>query len=159
MSLCKVQDQSGAYLTDDQVIHMALTVLEHRFSLKRASLNSPQAVKDYLRISLPAQEREVFCCAFLDAQNRVIALETMFQGTLTQASIYPREVVKAALRHNCAGVIFAHNHPSGVCEPSHADQLLTQSLKQALAMVDIKVLDHFIVAGASVLSFAERGLI
>ena len=95
----------------------------------------------------------------LDAQNRVLASEEMFRGTLTQTSVYPREVVKTALRHNAASVIFAHNHPSGVTEPSHADQLLTQSLKQALALVDIKVLDHFIVAGGSALSMAERGML
>ena len=154
-----LNQDTGAYLSDEDIIRMALAVIEHRFSLKRASLNSPQAVRDWLRLSLPAQEREVFCCAFLDAQNRVIALEQLFEGTLTQTSVYPREVVKAALHHNCAAIIFAHNHPSGIAEPSHADQILTQSLKQALSMVDVKVLDHFIVAGSSFLSFAERGLI
>ena len=96
---------------------------------------------------------------FLDSQNRVIATEEMFRGTLRQTSVYPREVVKRALHHNCGAVIFAHNHPSGVAEPSHADETLTQALKQALALVDVRVLDHFIVAGGGVLSFAERGLI
>jgi len=91
--------------------------------------------------------------------TRVIAVEELFRGTLTQTSVYPREVVKAALRHNAAATIFAHNHPSGVAEPSHADEILTRSLKSALAMVDIQVLDHFIVAGASAMSFAERGLL
>jgi DNA repair protein RadC len=95
----------------------------------------------------------------LDAQNRVLAVDEMFRGTLTQTSVYPREVVKVALRTNAAAVIFAHNHPSGVAEPSRADEALTQSLKQALSLVDVKVLDHFIVAGTSTLSFAERGLI
>lgn len=96
---------------------------------------------------------------FLDAQNRVLAQEELFSGTLTQTSVYPREVVKRALHHNAASVIFAHNHPSGVAQQSRADELLTTSLKQALALVDIRVLDHFIVAGNSTLSFAEQGLL
>ena len=96
---------------------------------------------------------------FLDAQNRVIGVEELFRGTLTQTSVYPREVVKRALHHNAGAVILAHNHPSGVAEPSHADETLTQALRQALALVDIRVLDHFIVAGSAVLSFAERGLL
>ena len=96
---------------------------------------------------------------FLDAQNRVITIEELFRGTLTQTSVYPREVVKRALHHNAGAVILAHNHPSGVAEPSHADETLTQALRQALALVDIRVLDHFIVAGSGVLSFAERGLL
>jgi DNA repair protein RadC len=125
----------------------------------RDTLASPAAVRDYLRLTLMGREYEVFVVVLLDAQNRVLATEELFRGTLTQTSVYPREVVKSALRHNAAAVIFAHNHPSGVAEPSHADELLTQSLKQSLALVDIKVLDHFIVAGSGVLSFAERGLI
>ena len=96
---------------------------------------------------------------FLDAQNRVITIEELFRGTLTQTSVYPREVVKRALHHNAGAVILAHNHPSGVAEPSHADETLTQALRQALALVDIRVRDHFIVAGSGVLSFAERGLL
>ena len=96
---------------------------------------------------------------FLDARHRVVAAEALFRGTLTQTSVYPREVVKAALRANAAAVIFAHNHPSGAAEPSQADELLTRSLKEALALVDVKVLDHFIVAGSRSLSFAERGLL
>ncbi len=96
---------------------------------------------------------------FLDAQHRVTASEELFKGTLTQTSVYPREVVKRALHHNAAAVIFAHNHPSGVAEPSQSDQLLTDALKQALALVDVRVLDHFIVAGAGCLSFAEKGLL
>jgi len=102
---------------------------------------------------------EVFVCLQLDAQHRVIAIEELFRGTLTQTSVYPREVVKAALRVNAATVIFAHNHPSGVAEPSHADEILTRSLKSALALVDVQVLDHFIVAGTRIMSFAERGLL
>jgi DNA repair protein RadC len=131
-----------------------------REDLKRSSvLSSPAAVRDYIRLLLIGKEYEVFVVLFLDAQNRVIDAEELFRGTLTQTSVYPREVVKRALRFNSSAVIFAHNHPSGVAEPSHADQLLTQSLKQALALVDVKVLDHFIVAGTSSIGFAERGLI
>ena len=96
---------------------------------------------------------------FLDAQNRLIACEEMFRGTLTQTSVYPREVVKAALKHNAAAVIFAHNHPSGVAEPSRADEVLTVALKQALSLVECKALDHFIVATEKTISFAERGLL
>ena len=95
----------------------------------------------------------------LDAQHRLIAAEEMFRGTLTQTSVYPREVVKAALGHNAAAVIFAHNHPSGMAEPSRADELLTQALKQALSLVECKTLDHFVVAGGKTTSFAERGLL
>jgi len=96
---------------------------------------------------------------FLDAQNYLIAATELFRGTLTQTSVYPREVVKESLRHNAGAVIFAHNHPSGIAEPSRADEMLTQNLKSALALVDVKVIDHFVVAGASILSFAERGLL
>ncbi|HUJ87710.1 MAG TPA: DNA repair protein RadC [Burkholderiales bacterium] len=124
-----------------------------------AALNSPAAVRDYLRLALGAREHEVFVALFLDAQHRVIAVEELFRGTLTQTSVYPREVVKAALRRNAAALILAHNHPSGVAQPSQADELLTRSLRDALALVDVKVLDHFIVAGNQTLSFAERGLL
>jgi len=122
-------------------------------------LNAPEAVRDCLRIHFAGREHECFVTMFLDAQHRLIATHELFRGTLTQTSVYPREVVKAALRENAAAVIFSHNHPSGVAEPSQSDQQLTTSLKNALALVDVRVLDHFIVAGTSVLSFAERGLI
>lgn len=125
----------------------------------RSALTSPQAVRDYLRLTLGGREHEVFVVIFLDAQHRVLATEELFRGTLTQTSVYPREIVKAALKANAAAVIFAHNHPSGVAEPSQADELLTRQLKESLAMVDVKVLDHFIVAGRATLSFAERGLL
>jgi len=121
--------------------------------------SQPTAVREYLQIHFAQQEYESFVTLHLDAQNRLIAAEELFRGTLTQTSVYPREVVKSSLRHNAAAVIFAHNHPSGVAEPSRADELLTSNLKQALSLVDVKVLDHFIVAGASTLSFAERGLL
>ncbi len=123
------------------------------------ALTSPQAVRDYLRLTLRSRPYEVFVGIFLDSQNRLLATEEMFRGTLAQTSVYPREVVKAALARNAAAVIFAHNHPSGVAEPSRADELLTQALKQALALVDIRTLDHFVVAGSQLVSFAERGLL
>ena len=125
----------------------------------RNALASPQAVRDYLRLLLAARPYEVFVGLFLDSQNRLLAAEELFRGTLGQTSVYPREVVKAALAQNAAAMIFAHNHPSGVAEPSRADELLTQALKQALLLVDIRTLDHFVVAGARVTSFAERGLL
>lgn len=121
------------------------------------ALNSPQAVKHYLQLLLAAKPYEAFAVMFLDVKNRLIATEELFRGTLTHTSVYPREVVKAALAHNAASVILCHNHPSGSPEPSAADQSLTQALKQALAMVDVRVLDHFIVAGTAVHSFAEQG--
>jgi DNA repair protein RadC len=110
-------------------------------------------------LKLQALPHEVFVALFLDAQNRVIAVEELFRGTLTQTSVYPREIVKSALARNAAAVIFAHNHPSGAAQPSQADELLTRNLKEALALVDVKVLDHFIVAGNQAVSFAERGLL
>ncbi len=123
------------------------------------ALGSPRAVREYLQLQLGSRQQEVFMVLFLDTQNRVIASEELFHGTLGQTSVYPREVVKRALAHNAAAVIFAHNHPSGVTEPSQSDQLLTGALKQALALVDVRVLDHFIVTVGQTLSFAERGLI
>lgn len=125
----------------------------------RDALSSPQSVRDYLRLTLSGRDYEVFMAVLLDAQNRVIAAEELFRGTLTQTSVYPREVVKFALAHGAAAIIFAHNHPSGLAEPSQADELLTQILRQALALVDVRVLDHFIVGEGAAMSFAERGLI
>jgi DNA repair protein RadC len=124
-----------------------------------SALTSPGAVRDYLRLAIAGREHEVFVCLWLDAQHRVISCDELFRGTLTQTSVYPREIVKAGLKANAAAVIFAHNHPSGVAQPSQADELLTRNLKEALALVEIKVLDHFIVAGNQALSFAERGLL
>ena len=126
---------------------------------QRDVLSSPDAVRDYLRLTLAQLPYEAFLALFLDSQNRLLAAVELFRGTLAQTSVYPREVVKAALSHNAASVVFAHNHPSGVAEPSRADELLTSSLKQALALVDIRTLDHLVVAGQRVISFAERGLI
>lgn len=123
----------------------------------RDVLGSPQAVKDYLRLTLGGYPHEVFVLLFLDAQNRILGWEELFRGTLTQTSVYPREVVKRALAHNAAAVILAHNHPSGVAEASRADEMLTAQLQQALALVDVRVLDHFVVTASRILSFAESG--
>jgi len=131
-----------------------------REDVKRETLlNSPQKVRDYLRLTLAHLQHEVFVALFLDAQNRLIAHDELFRGTLTQTSVYPREIVKQALRHNAGAVIFAHNHPSGIAEPSRADELLTRTLKTALDLVDVRVLDHIVVAGSTSTSFAERGLL
>jgi DNA repair protein RadC len=122
-------------------------------------LDTPQKVRDYLRLLLAGRPDEVFVVLFLNAQNQLLECEELFRGTLTHTSVYPRVVVRAALQRNAGAVIFAHNHPSGVAEPSRADELLTQSLKEALALVEVRVLDHIIVAGGGTLSFAERGLL
>jgi DNA repair protein RadC len=126
---------------------------------RRDCMSSPQTVREYLRLHLARRDREFFVALYLDAQNRVIKLEELFAGTLTQTSVFPRDVVRKGLECNAAAVIFAHNHPSGLSEPSRADELLTHALKQALALVDIKVLDHLVVGGESAMSFAERGLL
>lgn len=123
------------------------------------TLNSPRAVRDYLQLLLRTRQQEVFVVIFLDTRHRVIATEELFKGTLTQTSVYPREVVKRALHYNAAALIFAHNHPSGVAEPSDSDRLLTHALKESLQLVDVRVLDHFIVAGSTCLSFAEKGML
>lgn len=145
-------------MTEDQTVAKALRILDSRVR-NGDVLTSPQVVKDYLRVLLQEKPYEVFQVIFLDSQSRVIESEEMFRGTLAQTSVYPREVVKRALHFNAAACIFAHPHPSGIAEPSRADELLTQSLKQALALVDIRVLDHFVVGGSAVISFAERGLL
>jgi len=124
-----------------------------------AALSSPGAVRDYLRLQFHGLQHEVFVVVFLDAQHRVVANEEMFRGTLTQTSVYPREIVKKALQINAAAVILAHNHPSGVAEPSGADEALTRALREALALVDVRVLDHFVVGAGAAVSFAERGLL
>lgn len=142
-----------------QIVELAIKVLEESAVYRTEMATSPGAVRLYLQLRLAELEHEEFHAIWLDAQNRVIASQALFSGTLTQTSVYPREVVKAALAHNAAACIFAHNHPSGIPEPSRADEMLTRSLKDALALIDVKVLDHFIIAGTSnPLSFAERGL-
>ncbi len=126
---------------------------------ERPVFDAPVKVKDYLRLQIGTRPHEVFAVVFLDAQNRLLTLEELFRGSLTQPSVYPRDVVKRALDLHAAAVILAHNHPSGVCEPSRADEHLTTTLKNALALVDVRVLDHLIVGRTEVVSFAERGLL
>jgi DNA repair protein RadC len=140
------------------VLEMSRRALQEEIQ-RGDALNSPRAVRDYLQLLLGGRHQEVFLVLFLDTQHRVIASEELFHGTLGQTSVYPREVVKRALAHNAAAVILAHNHPSGVAEPSQSDQMLTDALKQALSLVDVRVLDHFIVTAGQTLSFAEKGLI
>ena len=126
---------------------------------EREVFDSPDTVKHYLQLHLAAKGHEVFAVLFLDAQNRLLALEELFRGTLTQTSVYPREVVLRALHHQAAAVVLAHNHPSGSVQPSRADEALTQTLKTTLALVDVRVLDHVIVAPGQALSMAEKGLV
>ena len=140
------------------VLELARRALKEEIT-RSSALSSPHSVREFLRLALAGRDHEVFVALMLDAQHRLIACEELFRGTLSQTSVYPREVVKTALACNAAAVIFAHNHPSGVAEPSGADELLTRTLKSALALVDIRVLDHFIVAGSTAMSFAERGLL
>ena len=149
------------------------TVLAHRLGVARELLlrdlreqmrsgplmTSPQVLRDWLRLHCAGLEHEVFLALYLDAQHRLIEVEELFRGTLTQTSVYPRELVKGALARNAAALAVAHNHPSGEAEPSRADELLTQNLKHALSLVDVRVIDHFVVAGDMVVSFAERGLV
>lgn len=144
--------------TRAQVVQQALELLAFEVREDDA-LASPDAVRDYLRLLLADRPHEVFTVMFLDSQNRVIDTLEMFRGTLTQTSVYPREVVIEALARNAASVVLAHNHPSGAAQPSRADEALTQVLKSALSLVDVRVLDHFIVTRGGVVSFAERGLL
>ena len=158
-SLTRVNGMGDSkYAQIQAIFEMARRALGEQMK-QRDALNSPQQVRDYLCLKLGGMTREVFMVLFLDAQNRVIAQEELFAGTLSQTSVYPREVVKRALHHNAAAVILAHNHPSGVAEPSRADELLTKALKEALAMVEVRTLDHFVVAGNVALSFAEQGML
>jgi len=146
-------------MTEEEVLARASRILLKKMRSEATMLSSPSAVREYLKCLLGGKQHEVFVCIWLDAQHRVIEADEMFRGTLTQTSVYPREIVKAALKHNAAAVIFGHNHPSGVAQPSQADELLTRQLKESLALVDCRALDHFVVAGNQSISFAERGLL
>ena len=147
-------------IDDNKVIETALKILEQRirYSTNTQSFTCPEDSKAYTKLQLASYEYENFACIFMDNRHRIIAFEKMFRGTIDGASVYPREVVKSALQHNAAAVIFTHNHPSGVAEPSQADQNITNRLKDALALIDVRVLDHLVV-GEEVISFAERGLL
>ena len=140
------------------VIEIARRALAQEL-MQRPVFDTPQKVKQYLQLQLGTREHEVFAVMFLDVQNRLLRFEEMFRGSLTQTSVYPREVVKRALEIGCAAVVLAHNHPSGAAEPSRADEYLTQTLKSALKLIDVRVLDHLVVGHGEVISFAERGLL
>lgn len=142
---------------DQQTIRTALTLLECQLREPGASFTSSNAVRDWLRLHLAPLEREALSVLWLDNQHRLIAHDTLFMGTINSITVHPREVVKAGLKHNAAAAILAHNHPSGEAEPSHADRLITERLKQALELVDIRLLDHLVVGGMETISFAERG--
>lgn len=139
-------------------IDRALAIVGRCMTGTRAAFTTPDAVKHYLQLQLAGEPHEVFAVLFLDVQNRLIAFERLFTGTLSQTSVYPREVVLAALGHQAAAVVLCHNHPSGSVQPSRADEMLTQTLKNTLALIDVRVLDHVIVAPRETLSLAERGL-
>jgi DNA repair protein RadC len=149
---------ASKYVQLQAIFEMSRRALSEQLQ-NRDVLNSPQAVRDYLVLKLGGLTKEVFLVLFLDTQNRLVASEEMFSGSLMETSVYPREVVKRALHHNAAAVIFAHNHPTGIAQQSSADELLTKQLKQVLDLVDVKVLDHFIVAGNQTLSFSQKGLL
>ncbi len=144
---------------DDATIGRALAILATRLRVPGVAMDSPATVKNFLALKLADLEHEVFSVVWLDSQNRVLEYQELFRGTLSQTSVYPREIVKAGLSLNAGACTLAHNHPSGMAEPSYADKALTETLKTALAMVDIRVLDHIIVGGLSTVSFAERGLV
>lgn len=154
-----VRDVAGSYRPagDDEILKAAQCLLASRVR-GTDTLSSPQMVKDFLKLRLAGLEHEVFAVLHLDSQHRVVEYVEMFRGTVSQTSVYPREVVKGALKRNSSAVIFVHNHPSGSTEPSRADEMLTQTLKSALSLVDVRVIDQIIVAGCSTLSMAERGL-
>lgn len=143
----------------DALIRRAIALLDERLREPGVSLSAPTVVRDFLRLRMAELEHEVFAVLFLNTQNRLIEYQEMFRGTLTQTHVYPREVARQAMRCNASAVILAHNHPSGVAEPSRADELLTITLKETLDMVDVKVLDHIVVGGRACISFAEKGLI
>lgn len=146
------------YGTEEEVIDAALHIMESKIA-NRELCTAAADVKRYCQLRFGNEEREIFCVMFLDNQHKLIHTEDMFRGTIDGASVYPREVVKAALRCNAAAVIFSHNHPSGVAEPSHADRTITDRLVEALKLVDIRVLDHIVVSAIETVSFAERGLL
>ena len=146
------------HATASEVLAAARRLLAQQFR-RGCSLNSPALVREYLRLHLGPREHEMFCLILTDSRHRLLARVELFRGTIDGASVHPREVVKEVLKHNAAAVILAHNHPSGVAEPSQADELITQRLREALALVDVRVLDHLVVAGDQVVSFAEKGML
>ncbi|OAI26383.1 MULTISPECIES: RadC family protein [Methylomonas] len=145
-------------VTTEEILTMARQLIQARFSRGQA-ITSPNDTREFLMLQLATLEHEVFYCIFLDNQHKVLLAEACFQGTVDGANVYPREIVKRALQLNASAVILAHNHPSGLAEPSQADQLITHKLKDALALIEVRVLDHFVIGGTEFCSFAERGLL
>jgi len=145
-------------VTPEEILMMARQLIQQRFARGQA-ITSPNDTREFLMLELALLEHEVFYTIFLDNQHKILAAEACFQGTVDGASVYPREIVKRALALNACAVILAHNHPSGLAEPSQADQSITQKLKEALALIDVRVLDHFVIGGTEYFSFAERGLL
>lgn len=154
-----IQEQNGTYrpASENEILQAALSIIDAQFS-KGAAITSPEKTFDFLKLHLAPIEHEIFAVLWLDNKHTVIAFEELFRGTIDGASVYPREVVKSALSHNAAACILCHNHPSGVAEPSQADRAITEKVKNALALIDVRTLDHVIVAEKTC-SFAERGLI
>lgn len=143
--------------TDQQTIRTALTLLECQLREPGAAFTSSSSVRDWLRLQLATLDREAFTVLWLDNQHRLITHDTLFLGTINSITVHPREVVKSGLKNNAAAALLAHNHPSGEAEPSQADRLITERLKQALELIDIRLLDHLVVGGMDIVSFAERG--
>lgn len=154
-----INDPRAFSAYEQRAITTAMRAMERVLRQPGTVLSSPAVVRDFLRLQMDGLGYEVFSVIFVDSQNRLIAYEEMFRGTLNQTAVYPREVVKRALMHNAASVVYAHNHPSGVAEPSQADRVLTSTLREALRLIDVATLDHIIVAGDKHYSFAEHGLI
>ncbi|KLR33552.1 RadC family protein [Enterobacter kobei] len=148
---------AGLPASAQHTIREALTLLERQLREPGAPFTSSSSVRDWLRLHLASQEREEFTSLFLDNQHRLIAHETLFTGTINHTQVHPREVVKTALKHNAAAILVAHCHPSGLAEPSDVDRRITERLKQALDLVDIRLLDHLVVGGMEIVSLAERG--
>lgn len=142
----------------DEIIEMAMSIMRSRFR-RGSSISSPEAMRQFLQLQLSPLDHEVFCAVYLDNRHRVLAFEQIFRGTIDGASIHPREVVKLALSYGAAASVLVHNHPSGIAEPSHADRAITIRLRDALALVDVRVLDHVVISGGESVSFAERGLL
>lgn len=151
------KETAAVYMTDNAVIAQAISIIEKRLKKYETVITSPSSTKEYLTLLLAEEKKELFMVMYLTSQHHLIATETLFTGTIDSCSVYPREVVIRALEHNAAAVILAHNHPSGVVEPSAADKHLTTKITTALGTVDIRMIDHVIVGGTNTLSFAERG--
>lgn len=147
----------GATLTDDDILHAAEGILEQKLMRSGEALTDPAASARYLKARLAAYPYEVFACLFLDNRHRVIAFEELFRGSIDGCSVHPREVIRSCIKHNAAAIIFAHNHPSGVAEPSAADRAITQRLKEALGLIEVRCLDHFVIGSGTPTSLAQRG--